>query len=219
MSDYATKPVDLSNDESATMIDMLDAQPAPKLSDADKLFMHALTHFLIAIAVLAAWAAADSWYLLTELALANFLSIATAAVAGVVISTLIHEWFHYAGAKFSGSSYRIPAKRGLFVYDFDFKKSSEAQFNMMSYAGQLGSIASVILLFTLVPADNPGRAMLIAGAIGATLFGGSIEWPVLMRVKQSHQPLQELAKITPAVFKRSLLIGTGGGALAWLVLS
>lgn len=219
MSDQGTDTVEMPNDESATMIEMLDAQPAPTLSDADKLFMHALTHFLIATMVLALWAAADSWYLLTELALANVLSIATAAVAGVVISTLIHEWFHYAGAKFSGSSYKIPAKRGLFVYDFDFKNSSEAQFNIMSYAGQLGSIVSVILLFMLVPTDNSGRAMLIAGAIGATIFGGSIEWPVLMRVKKSHQPLQELSKITPAVFKRSLLSGTGGGALAWLLLS
>lgn len=219
MTEQTTDTTEVPGNESATMTEMIDAQPEPKLSDADKLFMHALTHFLVGITVLAVWAAADSWYLLTGLALANFLSIATAAVAGAVVSTLIHEWFHYAGAKFSGASYKIPAKRGLFVYDFDFKNSSEAQFNVMSYAGQLGSVVSIVLLFLLVPLDNSGRAMLVAGAIGATIFGGFIEWPVLMRVKKTHQPLLELSKITPAVFKRSLLTGAGGGTIAWLMLS
>ncbi len=206
-------------EDSATMTDMIDDQPQLQLSDTEKLFKHAITHFLVAISVFALWAAADTWYLVTELGIANFLSIATAIVAGVVVSTLIHEWFHFAGASFSGSTYKIPAKAGLFVYDFDFGKSTEAQFNTMSYAGQVGSWVAVIGLFWLVPIDNSGRAMLVAAAIGSAIFGGSIEWPVLQRTRESHDPLGELKKITPAVFKRSLFTGLGSGALIWLAIS
>ncbi|MEH6581650.1 MAG: hypothetical protein V7754_06905 [Halioglobus sp.] len=204
---------------SATMTDMIDDQPAYQLSNVDKLFKHAIAHFLVGISAFALWAAADTWYLVTELAIANFLSIATAIVAGVVVSTLVHEWFHYAGAKFSGASYKIPEKVGLFVYDFDFRKSTEAQFNTMSYAGQVGSWVAVIGLFLLVPIDNSGRAMLVAAAIGSAVFGAAIEWPVLQRTRESHDPLEELKKITPDVFKRCLFIGLGSGTVVWLVIS
>jgi hypothetical protein len=189
------------------------------MSDTEKLFKHAGIHFLVAITALSMWAAADTWYLVTELALANFLSVATAVVAGAAISTVIHEWFHYAGANVSGSTYTIPEKTGFFVYDFDYKESSEAQFRTMSYAGQLGSAVSVIGLLMLVPVDNAGRAMLISAALGSAVFGASIEWPVLMRTRESHDPLAELKKITPEVFKRSLSIGVGSGLLLWLLIS
>jgi hypothetical protein len=206
------------NNDAVTMTEMIASQEAPQLSDLDKLFKHAITHFIVAISVLALWAAADTWYLTTGLGLANFLSVSTAAVAGAVVSTLIHEWFHYAGAKFSAAQYRIPEKAGLFVYDWDFGANSEQQFYTMSYAGQLGSLLAVVLLVMLVPVDNSGRAMLIAAAIGSGVFGASIEWPVLKRTRISHNPLAELAKITPEVFKRSLGIGVAAALIIWLII-
>lgn len=183
------------------------------------LFKHAGVHFVAGISALSLWAGADAWYLTTGLALASFLAISAAIIAGVVVATLIHEWFHFAGAVLSGSSYRIPRKIGVFVYSFDYQSNSLAQFNVMSLAGQLGSWLAVIGLFILVPMDNPGRWMLLAAAIGSAVFGGVIEWPVLMRTRSSGKPLEELEKITPAVFNRSLLIGTGSGLLAWYTLS
>ncbi len=217
----AEETVDSVADEQAsvTMTEMIDSQLKPELSNAEKLGMHAAVHLFVAVATLTLWAAADSWFLLTGLGLASFLSVLTAAIAGAVVSTVIHEWFHLAGARYSGATYKIPEKPGLFIYDWDFGKNSEQQFNTMSYAGQLGSLLAVILLFVLVPIDNAGRAMLIAGAIGSGLFGASIEWPVLQRTKLSHDPLAELSKITPEVFKRSLSIGVGGGLLTWLAIS
>lgn len=187
--------------------------------DGLNLIKHAGVHFVIGISALSLWAGADAWYLATGLALASFLAFSTAIVAGVVVATLIHEWFHFAGAVFSGSKYRIPRKTGVFVYNFDYENNSVAQFNVMSLAGQLGSWLAVIGLFILVPMDNPGRWMLLAAAIGSAVFGGAIEWPVLLRTRSSGNPLAELGKITPAVFNRSLLIGTGSGLLAWYTLS
>ena len=195
------------------------AAKPPLASAGQNLFKHAVIHFVVAVSAFSLWAAADAWYLLTDLAVANFLSISTAVIAGVVVSTLFHEWFHFAGAKFSGSSYRIPAKIGLFVYDYDYEKNSISQFTVMSLAGQAGSWVAVIGLISLVPMDNSGRWMLAAGALGSAVFGGAIEWPVLLRSRESNNPLGELSKITAAVFNRSLLIGSGSGLFFWYALS
>ncbi|MCY4428673.1 MAG: hypothetical protein OXC05_16795 [Halieaceae bacterium] len=188
-------------------------------SNRVKLLRHALTHFTVAITAFALWAAADTWLLLTDLAIANFLSIATAIVAGVVVSTVMHEWSHFLGAKLSGSIYQISKPPELFVFNYDFVNNSERQFNIMSWSGQAGSIAAIILLVILIPLDNPGRAMLVAAAIGSAIFGGVIEWPVLIRVRNSHNPVQELSKITSPLFNRSMMIGIAGGLLAWLAIA
>ncbi len=66
--------------------------------------------------------------------------------------------------------------------------------------------------------DNSGHWMLVAAAMGSAIFGGCIEWPVLLRTRQSQNPLAELGKITPATFTRGLLFGGGSGALFWLAL-
>ena len=81
---------------------------------------HAGQHLLLVLVTLGLYAAADSWYILTGLGLALLLSIATALLVGISVSTLIHEWFHLLGAKLSGGAYHIPAKPGLFVYDWHF---------------------------------------------------------------------------------------------------
>ena len=216
----STKETNTSTgNESTTTEELLANLSAQEPSDRVKLLRHALIHFIAAISAFALWAAADTWRLLTELAIANFLSVATAIVAGVVVSTVIHEWSHYLGAKLSGSIYQIPMPPGLFVFNYDFGKNSERQFNIMSWAGQAGSIAAIILLVILIPLDNPGRVMLVAAAIGNAIFGGIIEWPVLIRVRNSHNPVQELSKITSPVVNRSIMMGIAGGLLAWLAIA
>ena len=176
-----------------------ESSKAPPSLTGLTLLKHAAVHFAVGISALSLWAGADAWFLATGLALASFLSISTAIVAGVVAATLVHEWFHFAGAAMSGSSYRIPRKIGIFVYSYDYQKNSVRQFYVMSLAGQLGSLLAIIGLFILVPMDNPGRWTLLAAAIGSAGFGGTIEWPVLLRTSKSGNPLEELEKITPAV--------------------
>ncbi|MEP5763026.1 MAG: hypothetical protein ABJ308_00460 [Halieaceae bacterium] len=183
------------------------------------IFKHAALQFGIALIAFTLWAAADSWYLLTELAIANALSVLLAALAGVALSTVIHEWGHYAGARLSDSAHTIPEKFGLFVYDFDYEKNSLRQFNIMSLAGQLGSWVTVFGLWWLIPMDNSGRLMLVCAAIGSAIFGGMIEWPVLRRSQHSGEPLKELGKIDKTVLKRSAIGGIGGAMLLWILAS
>ena len=95
-------------------------------------------HLLVALLVLSLFAAAVSWSVVSGLGIASALSVATGALAGITLSTLIHEWFHYAGARYAGASFTVPKKLGLFLYDWHFDKNDQHQFLIMSVAGSVG---------------------------------------------------------------------------------
>ena len=182
------------------------------------IFKQAALQFGAAVLTLTLWAAADSWYTTTGLALAKGLSLLLAAIAGATLATVIHEWFHLAGIRLAGAAYRVPDKLGLFIYDYDFASNNLRQFNVMSIAGQLGSWVAVALLLWLVPADNAGRAMLASAALGSAVFAGLIELPPLWRAQTSGDPLAELSKIDARVL-RSAGLGAGAALLTcWLLL-
>jgi hypothetical protein len=204
--------------ESATADNVAKEPTTVPLSDGLNLAKHGLIQGTVALAAFSMWAASDAWQAVTQLPLANLLSILTAVIAGLVVSTVIHEWFHFAGAKFGGSSYTIPAKIGFFVYDYDYKNSSIRQFYIMSLAGQLGSVVAIFGIYSMIPMDTSGRFMLLSAAVGSAVFGGSIEWPVILRTRDSGNPLAELSKITPTVFGRSLSFGVISGLLFFFIL-
>lgn len=184
-----------------------------------KVYQHAGVQFAFALLAFTLWAAADSWYLLTELAVASGLAVITAIIAGATVSLVIHEWLHFAGAKAAGAAYKVPEKFGLFVFDFDYASNNLRQFNIMSWSGQLGSVVIVLGLLWLIPLDNSGRVVLVAAAVGNAAFGAAIEWPVLKRAQISGDPLAELSKIDTNVLMRSFLIGVGAGMAFWLFAS
>jgi hypothetical protein len=183
------------------------------------LYKHAGFQFGIALILFTLWAAADSWYLLTGFGISQALAVLTAALAGLAVSTVIHEWSHLAGAVVSGSKYRIPKKLGFFVYDFDFDKNSVPQFNVMSLSGQAGSLAAVFALYLFIPMDNAGRMMLVAAAVGSAVYGGLIEWPVIRRSQQSGKPFEELSKINGKVLIRCGRWGVASALGTWLLLA
>ena len=185
----------------------IDIDALPVGGHSLNLARHAGFHGVLALLALALFAAADSWYTLTGLELALGLSVITGLLAGVTIPTLVHEWFHYLGAKFSGGKYSIPKPLGLFVYDWDFTANSTRQFFVMSLGGTLGSLVAIIFLFQVLPADTAGRAALLAASVGSLGFAGAIEWPVLLRTRKSGEPLSELAKVDLDVLRRSAAVG------------
>jgi len=115
------------------------------------------THVLVFLVALSLFAAADSWSTITGLGIATLLSVITGALAGITISTLVHEWFHYAGARYAGAAFDIPSRQGLFLYDWDFSSNSLRQFLIMSVAGSVGGFVAVILMWNAVPADTWGN--------------------------------------------------------------
>lgn len=193
----------------------IDPEALPVSGSALRLTRHVGFHALLALLVLTLFAAADSWYTLTGLDLAMGLSVLTGLLAGAAIPTLVHEWFHYLGAKFSGGAYTIPQKLGLFVYDWDFKANTTRQFFIMSLGGTLGSLVAIYALFAALPPDSAGRASLLAASVASLGFAGAIEWPVLARTRRSDNPLAELSKVDLVVLRRSAAVGGIAGLLTY----
>lgn len=183
------------------------------------IYKHAAMHLGVALALFTLWAATDTWYLITGFGIAKALYLTVAAITGAVLTTLIHEWSHFLGARLAGARHAVPDRFGLFVYDFNFDANSLHHFNVMSIAGQIGSWASVLFLWNALPMDTPGRVMLVGGAVASAIFAGMIELPVLKRSQASEDPLGELAKIDLRVLRRSALGGISGGLLFWYVMS
>lgn len=187
-------------------------------SPAARLAKLAGVHLLVLIVALSLFAAADSWSEVTGLGLASLLGIVTGALAGVVTANLVHEWFHYFGARHVGAVFEIPSRPGLFLYDWDFAKNDTRQFLTMSVAGSVGGFVAIILLWNAVPADSWGRAALRSGVIASVIFAALIEWPVIRRVREGADPFTELAKV-PRGLKRNFTIAFLSGILMTLVFA
>lgn len=190
-----------------------DAQ-APGPSPRARLARLALFQWGIVLVSLCLFAAADSWQATSGLGMATVLGIATAAVAGVVMTTVIHEWFHLLGGRLWNGSFDIPHKMGLFVYDWHFDRNSVSQFYAMSIAGTVGGALSLYILWQGVPVDTWARAMLRAAAVGAFVYASIIEWPVLWRTHQSREPLQEMMKIDAGVLRKATVGSVVAGFIA-----
>ena len=178
----------------------------------------ALAHLIIAIVLLGIFLAASSWHALSNAPLAAGISVVAGLLAGAIITTLVHEWFHYAGA-LAVRGHCHPVRRlNLFAFDWDFNRNTRGQFLVMSYAGTLGSIVAIALLYATLAAPTPGGVALLAAAFGSLAFAGVIEWPVLARVHAGGDPLGELSKISPRVLLLSAAISLLTALLtAWIL--
>jgi hypothetical protein len=191
------------------------SQPRQSRSRLTKL---ARNHGLVFLVAILSFAAADTWSALSGLLIAELLCIVTAVLAGISITTLAHEWFHYFGARFSRAHINIPTRQGLFVYLWDFGNNTAGQFLIMSIAGSIGSVLAVILLLSTVPADTLGRAVLSSAAVASFVYSTLIEWPVIRRTRLSGDPLAELSKIDKPLLSRSFLVASLSGIVLTMVL-
>jgi hypothetical protein len=178
----------------------------------------ARNHGLVFLVAILSFAAADTWSTLSGLLIADLLCVITAALAGISITTLAHEWFHYFGARFSKAHINIPTRQGLFVYLWDFGANTTGQFLIMSIAGSIGGALGVILLWATVPADTLARAVLCSAAVASFIYSALIEWPVIRRARLSGDPLAELSQIDKPLLSRSFLVASLSGIVLTIVL-
>ena len=190
----------------------------PALTRGQRLARLAAVHLLLWIISLSLFAAADSWVEVSGLGLANLLAVLTGALAGITTTTLVHEWFHYFGARRAKGRYDIPPGIGLFVYDWDFGSNNTQQFMTMSVAGSVGGALAVIMLWWSLPGDTLGRAAVHGGALAGFVFAACVEWPVLRRTRVSSDPLAELSKINEGVLTRSFVVASIAGILVTLLI-
>jgi len=184
----------------------------------NRLIKLARSHALVFLAAIVSFAAVDAWNTLGSPLVAALLCVAIAAIAGVTITSLVHEWFHYWGARFARAQIKISKKQGLFVYVWDFGSNSTGQFLIMSIAGTIGSVLAVALLWITVPVDSLGRAVLLSAAVASSIYAAMIEWPVIRRCSYSDDPLGELSKIDKALLMRSFIVASLSGISLTMLL-
>lgn len=185
-----------------------------------KRFKHVATyHGIAALALVTLWAAADTWYLATDLLIANIISILNALVAGSFLASLFHEWGHFSGARISKSYSPIVREvKNQFMFGFNFAKNNTHQFLAMSIGGPIGNWLLVILVILLVPIDNPGRVTLLAMTVAKAISVCIFEIPIILRTISGGDPQSELdTQLGNGSGDRGQVIGYIGGALLWLV--
>lgn len=178
----------------------------------------AVIHLAAWLVAFSLFAATDSWSQLTGWSLASLLNVLTGIAAGFLTVNLVHEWFHYAGARLAGAEYGITSSFSLFVFDWQFDKNTLYQFYLMSIAGSIGGMVAVCALFSAVDANSAGRVALLSGGVASFAFGSIVEWPVLLRTRRSRDPLAELSKLTPAALAKAAAGSALAGLLCWMLL-
>ncbi|HIG44278.1 MAG: hypothetical protein ABGY96_12215 [bacterium] len=193
---------------------------APKMSDWQRFRQAGKYHGIAALALITLWAAADTWFVTTDLLIANIVSIINALVAGSFLAVIFHEWGHFAGARISKSySPMVREIKNQFLFGFNFEKNSRRQFISMSLGGPIGNWLLVFLVFLLVPLDNAGRVTLLAIVVARAISVCVFEIPVIMRTLQGGDPQTELNnQLNSGAGDRGQVFGYLTGAALWLVV-
>ena len=190
-----------------------------KLSDWQRFKKAATFHGIAALALILLWAAADTWYVVTDLSIAGLLSVIMALVAGAWLSSLVHEWGHFTGARLAKSySPIVPEIRGVFMFGFNHAKNERNQFLSMSLGGPIANWSLVLLILLTLPMDNLGRAALLgittAKAISVCIF----ELPIISRVMNGADPEAEIeTQLNNGSQDKGTVIGYLVGGLVWLI--
>jgi hypothetical protein len=210
MNDFASNALDPAirrSDEAAAA-----APPLP-------LALHLAVHIATLVVAWSLLAAADSWTVLSGLGVAKLLSIITGALAGGLLVTTMHEWFHLLGAKLGKAEIRISSKPGLILFHWSFPSNSVQQFMAMSLCGAAGGLLGVLLLFTQLSPDTVGRTAVLAAATGFFAFAATLEWPVIWRTRISRDAGAEYATITPSIVSGCAIVGLLTATATFLALS
>lgn len=162
----------------------------------------------------ALYAIAEQLYAATGGLLPLLLSLVAGALFGLLLSLLVHEWSHYAGARLAAGEIQPVTRLRLFVFNWDFTHNGPRQFMAMSYAGTAGSLLALVLLILLLSPPSPGAAAAITASAGSLAFAAVIEWPVLLRVHRGKSPLEALQGIR----RHTLLIAAAASALVVLLV-
>ena len=200
------------------------AVPAPDLDAAEdgrRMRRIGALHFVAAMGALTLWGAADSWAATSGWALASAVAVANAVIAGFVLTSVLHEWGHFVGARLAGAFAPVLEKprQYFFMFDFPFDRNDERQFVWMSLGGILVPWLLVLLALVLVPIDTASRAMLLAVLVGRAVFVSVFEVPVVARTLGGGAPQAELVRqLKAGALKTGRNVGIAVAALVWLAL-
>ena len=163
--------------------------------------------------------AAQTWALASGLGIAAFVATVNGFVVGAGVGALLHEWGHFAGARFGGGHAPLkPISGFLPLFDYDYANNDARAFDWMGIGGNLAHWSVVLVVLTSFPLGQPGSAALVAGAFGFAVFSSVIEVPVIQKSRQGMGGLQALGTIPRDFVQRYLPLAVGAGLLAFVVL-
>ncbi len=205
--------------ETATTDTATGQDSVPKMSDWSRFKQAGTYHGVAALALITLWAAADTWFVTTNLLIANIISVINALVAGSFLAVIFHEWGHFAGARVAKSYSPMGREiKSQFIFGFRFDRNTSSQFVSMSLGGPIGNWLLVLLVFFLVPTDNLGRVTLLAIVVARAVSVCVFEMPVILRTLDGGDPQTELDKqLNGGAGDRSQVLGYLSGAALWLI--
>ncbi len=181
-------------------------------------------HFAMVMGGLTLWGAAETWAQVTGSTLAQIVAVGNAFVAAYVISSTIHEWGHFTGARMSGAVSPVleAPRRHFFMFDFAMDQNDLRQFTWMSWGGILAPWLAVLIALIFVPLSSLSGAVLVSTLIAKAVGAGAFEIPVVTGAGSSGDPGGELAKATiggklKQAGKTGNLVGLGFFVLIWLI--
>jgi hypothetical protein len=177
------------------------------------------------MAAITLFGAADTWASVSGLALAHVVAGLNAIIAGVIISSIVHEWLHLAGARLSGAvspALEKPVKY-FFIFDFKFDENDNRQFAWMSWGGILAPWLLALVTLIALPIDSVGRAALLATFVATAVQVTLFEVPVARRASAGGDPRKELGRALKegalkTAERRGLIVGLAVGAMLLLTL-
>lgn len=175
----------------------------------------------IVFAALSLWAAADTWYQVTGLWLAQLVSIGDAILVGLLLAALAHEWGHYTGARVSGADTQRKSPKGLSLLRFEFiyENNDARQFHWMTYGGHIFHWSMLLILVIALPLDGLGRIALVSAVFGFIVFASVIEYNIVKDTWAGMDPRTRLDQLTKKDFQQSMAIGALGGLFAFAALA
>ena len=166
------------------------------------------------LAGLALFGGAEAWAAASGLVLAKVVAVGNALVAGWVITSVLHEWGHYAGAKLArAAAPRVkPPGFSFFRYRFDLEKNSLGQFTAMSLGGNVAHWGVFAAAFVLLPMSTLAQSGFVAATFAFAVFASVIEWPIIARTNWGGMlPSKAFAHINRSFIRRHYVIGGIGG--------
>ena len=125
------------------------------------------------------------WWLLAERSsgvgvVADFAGVAAGLLLGVC-AYLLHEWGHLLGALVTRSRLKVAQSlRAAFIFSFDSKENSLAQFLVMSFSGFAATAAVVWAYYVYLP-EGLLATRVARGVVLLLAFGGlAVEFPLVL---------------------------------------
>ena len=178
-------------------------------------------HFAMGMGALTLWGAAEAWAQVTGWTIAQAATVANAVIAATIVSSIIHEWGHYAGAGMSDSIAPVlnEPKNHFFMFDFKMDQNDVHQFTWMSWGGILSPWGLVILTAFFVPLSLTSGAALFATFVSKAVGASVFEVPIVRNAAKSGDPSAELTKAVKAgTLGRAGKISKGVGLAVFAVL-